>query len=216
MIAIAGCEKEVPPPSVEDYLDNPNILEAAVVRCAQNRSETRYEAECVNARQAVSIIEAKEERARRDAFEKESERKREALRRTQQAAAEARRMAEEAERRRREAEYLAQFGELPPAETDETGAGVAETNAPGAVIPAPQQPGSGVVLDPMPARDGGNAAGAAQPQRQPQAPPPAPPQTPPAQPEQQPSTQPEAQQAPINDLEAVREELRRRSEDPDS
>ena len=186
MIAIAGCEKEVPPPSVEDYLDNPNILEAAVVRCAQNRSETRYEAECVNARQAISIIEAKEERARRDAFEKESQRKREALRRTQQAAAEARRMAEEAERQRREAEYLAQFGELPPAETDESGAGVAETNAPGAVIPAPQQPPT-------------------QPEQQPS-----------TQPEQQPSTQPEAQQAPINDLDAVREELRRRNEDPGS
>jgi len=112
----AGCEEEQKPRSVTEYLENPILLEAAVVRCAQNRSETRYEAECVNARQAVSVIEAKEERARRDAFEAESDKKREALRRTQQAAAEARRRAQEAERLRKEAAYLAQFGELPPPE----------------------------------------------------------------------------------------------------
>jgi len=184
MIAIAGCEEDVPPPSVQDYLDNPNILEAAMVRCAQNRSETRYEAECVNARQAVSIIEAKEDRARRDAFEAESERKRQALRRTQQAAAEARRMAGEAERLRREAEYLAQFGELPPAE-DDSPEEVGAANSPRAVIPEPERAGVGMVIDPMPAQDGGNA----------------------------PVAEPQPEQAPANDLEAVREELRRRNEE---
>ena len=111
---VTGCAEEPKHRSVTEFLENPIVLEAAVVRCAQNRTESRYDAECVNARQAISIIEAKEERARRDAFEAESDKKREALRRTQQAAAEARRRATEAERVRKEAEYLAQFGELPP------------------------------------------------------------------------------------------------------
>ena len=134
---LAACAEEIPPPSVRDFLDDPIALEAAVVRCAANRAETRYEAECVNARQAISIIEAREERARREAFEAESEAKRAALRRTQQAAAEARRRAEEAERRREEAEYLAQFGELPPREAEPETTGENPVNAPGAVIPPP-------------------------------------------------------------------------------
>ena len=111
---LAACSEELPPRSVQEFLDDPILLEAAVVRCAQSRAETRYEAECVNARQAVSIIEAREERERAALLEEQSQRKRDALRRTQEAAAEARRRAEETERLRREAEYLAQFGELPP------------------------------------------------------------------------------------------------------
>ena len=72
LAVLSGCAEEVPPPSVEDYLADPIALEAAVVRCAANRSETRYDAECVNARQAVSIIEARKDRERREAFEAES------------------------------------------------------------------------------------------------------------------------------------------------
>lgn len=132
---LVACSKELPPRTVQEYLDDPIVLEAAVVRCAQNRSESRYTAECANARQAASIIEARSERERAAAFEAQSERKREALRRTQEAAAEARRRAEEAESLRREAEYLAQFGELPP--MPEAGSQEAESpgNMPGAVIP---------------------------------------------------------------------------------
>lgn len=183
LVLLAGCAEEVPPPSVEDYLENPNMLEAAVVRCAQNRAESRYDAECVNARQAISIIEAKEERARRDAFERESERKRQALRRTQQAAAEARRRAEEAERARREAEYQAQFGDLPPpapgTDTNAPGAALAETPEPSGT-PAPTgTPASAT----EPATDGGNAPVA------------------------------EQQEAPPTDLDAIREELQRRNDE---
>ena len=120
---------------MQEFLDDPILLEAAVVRCAESRAETRYDAECVNARQAVSIIEAREERERAALFEEQSQRKRDALRRTQEAAAEARRRAEEAERLRREAEYLAQFGELPPADEEAGDAAEADGNVPGAVIP---------------------------------------------------------------------------------
>ncbi len=158
-VLLAGCAEEPPPRTVAEFLENPIVLEAAVVRCAANRSQTRYEAECVNARQAVSILEAKEERERAKAFEAQSERKREALRQTQAAAAEARRRAAEAERRRREAAYLAQFGELPPdASSSDTGASTG--NAPVMVLPEPEDE---VVTSSMqsdavlPASDGGNA-----------------------------------------------------------
>jgi len=182
LFMLGGCAEEVPPRSVQDFLADPNSLEAVVVRCSQNRSQTRYEAECINARQAISVLEAKEERARRDAFEAESDRKRQALRRTQQAAAEARRRAEVAAQRRKEAEYLAQFGELPPSSDDSVDIDDAATNAPSAVIPERDAVDTPLSGDEQPASDGGNAP-VAEP-------------TPPA-----------------TDLDAVREELRKRSEE---
>jgi len=181
---LVGCAEEVPPPSVQEYLDDPNTLEAAVVRCAANRSKTRYEAECVNARQAISIIEAKEERQRRDAFEAESDKKRQALRRTQQAAAEARRRAEELERRRKEAAYLSQFGELPPRDDSAATADDMATNAPSAVIPVAEVEAAAQPYEEVPAADGGNA--------------------------------PVAEPTPEGDIDAVREELRRRAGEPES
>ena len=152
----AACTGEAPPPTVQELIDDPNRLEATVVRCSQNRQENRYEVECVNARQAVSVIEARDEHARREAFEAQSERKREALRRTQEAAAEARRRAEEAERLRREEEYLAQFGvplPAPEAEAEED----LEANVPGAVLPGDGAGQAPVYGEPLPAGDASNA-----------------------------------------------------------
>ena len=105
-----------------------------MVRCSENRSKTRYDQECVNARLAVARIQAREEAAGKAALEASSEKKRDALRRTQAAAAEARRRAAEAERLREEAEYLAQFGVAPPGdgqagEQPANIAGEAETNS---------------------------------------------------------------------------------------
>jgi len=181
--AIAGCAEEQKPRTVTEFLDSPIVLEAALVRCGQNRAETRYDTECVNARQAISILEAKEERARQEAFDAESNKKREALRRTQQAAAEARRRAEEAQRKREEAEYLAQFGELPPVEDAAGKVDEAAMNVPGMLIPEAENsdnmgdaPGESA-----PASDGGNA--------------------------------PSSTAAPASDLDAVRDELRRRAEE---
>jgi len=131
---LAGCEEEQPPRSTMEFLDNPIMLEAAMVRCSQDRAATRYDAECVNARQAVSQIEAREEVVRQAEFDARSTRKRQALRRTQEAAAQARRRAADAERLRIEAEYLAQFGVAPPPATD-------GGNAPGiAVQPEEEAP----------------------------------------------------------------------------
>ena len=133
---IAGCAEPPPPRSVQEFLDNPIVLEAALVRCSRDRAETRYDAECVNAREANRIVTAKEVAERRAELEAQSERKRQALRREQQAAVEARRRAAEAEKRREEAAYLAQFGELPPG--DGQGSEQPETgNLPTTIIPEP-------------------------------------------------------------------------------
>ena len=133
---VAGCAEPPPPRSVQEFVDNPLVLEAALVRCSRNRSETRYEAECVNAREANKIIAAREEAERRAEFEAQSERKRQALRRAQEAAAEARRRATEAQKRREEAAYLAQFGQLPP-DTSEQEQQPGAGNVPIAVLPEP-------------------------------------------------------------------------------
>jgi len=157
--ALGACVKEPPPRSVAEFIENPILLEAAVVRCAQNRAESRYEAECVNAREAVKRIEAGEEAERREALEARSEQKRRALRRTQQAAAEARRRAADADRRRREAEYLAQFGELPPG-SDASSTPGERDNAPGAVVSESTSDDEMTYMersvDTLPATDGGN------------------------------------------------------------
>ena len=135
-VFIAGCAEDAPPPrTVTEFLENPILLEAAMVRCSRNRSESRYDPECMNAREAVDRIEAREEEVRRAELEARSEAKRRALRRTQEAQAEARRRAEEAEQRRREADYLAQFGVLPPSEDDSGEDELVEGNVPLAVVP---------------------------------------------------------------------------------
>ena len=185
-VLLGACTEPPPPRSVAEFLENPIVLEAALVRCAQNRSENRYVAECVNAREANKLVAAREEATRRDAFEKQSERKREALRRTQEAAAEARRRAAEAQKRREEAAYLAQFGELPPEVTEDSGP-VETGNVPLAVIPEPveepQSTGGSVYNDPLvaPQSDASNA--------------------------------PMAEAEPPSDLDEIRDELRRRNED---
>ena len=152
---LMACSEEPPPRTVTEFVDNPNLLEAAMVRCSQDRSGTRYDEECVNAREAVKRIEAKEDAARRAELEKQSESKRRALRRTQEAAAAARRRAAEAERQRREEEYLAQFGVPMPAESDDTDDDGLQGNTPTAVLPDPDSDSATAVADD--AADGGIA-----------------------------------------------------------
>lgn len=179
---LVGCAEEAPPRSVQDFLADPIALEAALVTCLADRVESRYEPECVNARQASSIIAAREERERRDRAEAESERKRAALRRTQQAAAEARRRAEVAEQRRKEAEYLAQFGELPPREDEMESDESNVINAPTAIVPPAAEEQNLQPSDTALPPPGSNAPVAEQ----------------------------ETEEAP--NLDAIREELRRRNE----
>ena len=70
---LAGCAKEPPPRSVNEFVENRILLEAVMVRCSQDRAKTRYDAECVNARQAVSRIQAKEEADDKAEFEARSD-----------------------------------------------------------------------------------------------------------------------------------------------
>jgi hypothetical protein len=170
LVALAVCAEPPPPVSVVEFMENPRLLEATMVRCGQNRTEMKYESECVNAREAVNRLERAAERDRRQQLEAQSERKRQALRRTQEAAAAARRRAEEERRRREEAEYLGLFEDggtpsPPPAVTEPVPAG----NAPS------------VDLEPAPPAE---------------------------EPAEVPVSEPPAE---TNDLNAVREELRRRS-----
>lgn len=157
---VAGCEKEPPPArTVDEFLENPILLEAAMVRCSRDQYEYRYDQECINAREAVKRVQTVEEEAKRNELEARSERKRQALRRTQEAQAEARRRSEEAERLRKEAEYLAQFGVLPPATDDGEEEALPAGNVPTVVLPqadVPETP-TDTYGDALPATDGGNA-----------------------------------------------------------
>ncbi len=146
LVLLAACAKEPPPISVAEFLDNPRLLEASMVRCGQNRSETKYLAECVNVRDAVNRLEVREKQARRAELEAQSERKRQALRRTQAAATEARRRAQEERQRREQADFLGLTDGVVPDDSglaDDSGstADVAVTpdgNAPGAQISPPE------------------------------------------------------------------------------
>jgi len=178
-VLLAGCAEPPAPVTVAEFMENPRLLEATMVRCGQNRSEMKYEAECVNAREAVNRLERAAERERRLQLEAQSDRKRQALRRTQEAAEAARRRAEEERRRRQEAAYLGVFEdgsavtheapvEAPPAPADN--APVAEFEAP---APAPETLSEEVPVPDVPSAES-------------------------------------------SDLEAVREELRRRQQAPEN
>jgi hypothetical protein len=132
IVALCSCAEEPRPRSVGEFIDNPLLLEAAMVRCAQDRTQSRYDAECVNARQAAASIAAKEAAQRTAELEARSEAKRRALRQTQEAAAEARRRAIEAEQRRKDEEYLSQFGEAPAVDEEEN---PVDGNVPIVVLP---------------------------------------------------------------------------------
>lgn len=129
---LAACAEEPMPPSVDEYVTDKILLDAAMARCSQNRATMKYEPECVNAREAADILARDEEAERRQQLEAESDRKRAALRRAQEAADEARRRAAEAARQREEAEYLAQFSN--------SGEGVPPPEEAGAAVPAAAQP----------------------------------------------------------------------------
>ena len=141
LAAIAGCAEPPPPVSVAEFMENPRLLEATMVRCGRNRAEMKYESECVNAREAVNRLERRAERDRRERLEAQSERKRQALRRTQEAAAAARRRAEEERRRREEQEYLGIFDDSGAASAAPVADTVPTGNVPAAVPePVPAEP----------------------------------------------------------------------------
>ncbi len=156
-LILTACAKEPPPPSVDEFLKNPRMLEAAMVRCGQNRSETKYLAECVNARDAINRMEVGEKQARRAELEAQSERKRQALRRTQAAAAAARQLVLDAQKRREQAELLGVVNGVAPDGTrlaDDPGiatdiAASTDSNAPGVEIAQPEPEGAADTIEYM-------------------------------------------------------------------
>ena len=172
---LAGCAEEPVPRTVDDFLANRILLEATMVRCGENRNESKYNVECVNAREAINRMAVEDEESRRANREAQFERKRRSLRRTQDAAAEARRRAVEQRRRREEAEYLGIYDENMPLVTNIEGAAPAGSesgsNNPQATIEPPD-------IAPQSAGEAAQAEEVGQ------------------------------------DLEAIREELKRRQEDP--
>lgn len=98
-LGIFACGKEPEPRSVLDFLDDPIGLEGTLSRCNANRSLTRLEPECINAREAAKRIASVEEQERQRRLESQSNRKLEAARRRNEARdARLRRAEEEAER----------------------------------------------------------------------------------------------------------------------
>ena len=140
---LAACGREPPPRTVKEFVENPILLEATMVRCGQDRSRTKYDAECVNARDAANKYAAIDEEARKKSLQAQFERKRKQLRRTQQAATEARQRAADERRRLEEAEYLGVFESAPGSMLDpEQNSGEHELagNEPGMVVgPAPEE-----------------------------------------------------------------------------
>jgi hypothetical protein len=205
--ALAACGEEPPPRSVAEFMEDSVLLEATMVRCGQNRDATRYDVECVNARDAVDRLAAAAEQAKKQELEARSERKRQALRRAQEAAAAARQRALEAARLRDEAAYLGQFEPLPadgeqPESTDpaEPAGGAPPdiaTNGPAAEAPAKAEDSASPVprhpQDPLSSEVPGELPGAL-----------------PGGPEGAPETAAEPEGS---DLDSVREELKRRQDE---
>ena len=147
---IAGCAEPPPPVSVTEFMENPRLLEATMVRCGQNRAEMKYESECVNAREAVNRLERRAERERRQQLDAQSERKRQALRQTQEAAAAARRRADEERRRREEEAYLGLFDDGGSNEPSPVSASAPAANAPTVSVDvAPEPPVQEPAVEPV-------------------------------------------------------------------
>jgi len=71
---LCGCE-EPQPISFAEFMDDEFARDGTLIRCNENRAATRDDLECANARRAAAAIALREERARREALELESERK---------------------------------------------------------------------------------------------------------------------------------------------
>lgn len=105
---LAGCE-EPQPISFAEFMDDDIAREGTLARCNEYRDETAADIECANARRAAAAIALRDERARREALEQESERKlaqlREQVERERAAAREAQLLAEEARRAAYDAQW---------------------------------------------------------------------------------------------------------------
>ncbi|MEM7278205.1 MAG: EexN family lipoprotein [Pseudomonadota bacterium] len=110
-MALSACAPEPEPRSVDDFLKDPIGLDATLERCNQRRGVSKDDVECQNARSANKRLGAIELENRRAEAEAESQRKLEVIRRRNQAQAEAARRAQEEAAMREQEAYEAQFND---------------------------------------------------------------------------------------------------------
>lgn len=74
LCGLTACE-EPQPISFAEFMDDPIARDGTLARCNEDRDATVADIECANARRAAAAIALRDERARREALELESERK---------------------------------------------------------------------------------------------------------------------------------------------
>ncbi|MEO0996672.1 MAG: EexN family lipoprotein [Pseudomonadota bacterium] len=187
-LVLGACSPEPPPRKVSEFLEDPIALEATLSRCNADRSRSRDDVECKNAREAGKRISTAEEEERQRLLEEESRRKLEAIRRRNEAMDQRRREAEEAARRLEELQYEQQFAPVEGAEPGAAAPGPAASEP----EPAPAEP---VESEPAPVDDGVYREETIEPSQFPVD-----------------ESVPESLGSePANDLESLRQELQRRS-----
>jgi hypothetical protein len=73
-LVLAACG-ETPPRSFADFMEDRIAMDGTIAYCNEHRRETENDIECANARRASAAIALRSERERREAYERESERK---------------------------------------------------------------------------------------------------------------------------------------------
>jgi hypothetical protein len=117
-LALGGCE-EPRPLSFTEFMEDDFARDGTLARCNEDREASAGDIACANARRAAMAIALREERARREELEAESERLRAELRERIAQQQEAERLAREAEEAAERVAYEAQWVdpddlELPP------------------------------------------------------------------------------------------------------
>lgn len=101
---LTACSKEIPPTSVETFVEDPVLLDATLARCDLEDEESFDDQNCVNARRAVEKLWREHEAMTEQQREQQFERKRALLRaqadREAEALAKKRQLEEEAEQAR--------------------------------------------------------------------------------------------------------------------
>ena len=94
IVLLGACSRELPPRSTLEFMSDPAVRDAVLLRCNQLQGAALRDAECRNVREAVDRLAAEEERQPDQAKEEHD---------SFQKAREARRARDESERLRREA-----------------------------------------------------------------------------------------------------------------
>jgi hypothetical protein len=136
-LVLSGCS-EPPPRSVLEYVEDPVLMEATLLRCRLEPELRPDPISCDNARRAAQRLASAAEAERRAQLEAESERRRAERRAREEAESEAARRAEEARRQAEEAAYEGRWEPLPSA-PDDAGDGAADAPLP-RLEPAPASP----------------------------------------------------------------------------